>query len=61
MSVRELNRSQMLQLKQDYLCHVRNAGRGTSYMELVKADDLVGDETVIDYYDGFDFSEADFF
>lgn len=57
MSVRELNRSQLVQLKQDYLCKTQER---VFWSELAEADDLVSDEVIFSEYAGFCFSEDDF-
>lgn len=57
MSVRELNRSQLVQLKQDYLCKTQER---VFWSELAEADDLVSDEVIFNEYAGFCFSEDDF-
>ena len=57
MDVHELNREQMIQLKQAILCE-RDAG--TSYGELAAADELVTDEEVFMQYGGTNFVEDDF-
>lgn len=57
MTVKELNRDQMIQLKQDYLCEIRG---DVSYGELADADEIVSDEQMFDYYGGIDFVEDDF-
>lgn len=57
MTVKELNRDQMIQLKQDYLCETRG---DVSYGELADADEIVSDEQMFDYYGGIDFVEDDF-
>lgn len=61
MTVKELNREQLIQLKQNFLDeeNYRN-GEGTSYGELAAADELVSDETIFNEYSGYVFSEDDF-
>lgn len=59
MNVRELNREQLLQLKQRYLCETQD--ECVSYGELAAADELVTDEQVFKMFDGYDFVEEDFF
>jgi len=59
MNVRELNREQLLQLKQRYLCETQD--ETVSYGELAAADELVTDEQVFKMFDGYVFTEEDFF
>lgn len=59
MNVRELNREQLLQLKQRYLCDTQD--ETVSYGELAAADELVTDEQVFKMFDGYVFTEEDFF
>lgn len=57
MTVKELNRDQIVQLKQDYLVEIRG---DVSYGELADADELVTDAQVFDRYSGVDFVPDDF-
>lgn len=57
MTVKELNRDQLVQLKQDYL--TKN-DENVSYGELADANDLVDDETIFDEYGNTIFSSDDF-
>lgn len=57
MTVKELNRDQMAQLKRDYLIEIRG---DVSYGELADADELVTDAQVFDRYSGVDFVPDDF-
>lgn len=57
MTVHELNRDQMLQLKQDYLC---NTQESVSWGELADADSLVSDTTIMEEYGGINFVPDDF-
>lgn len=57
MDVHELNREQLIQLKQAILCE---RDTGTSYGELAAADELVTDEDVFTRYAGVNFVEDDF-
>lgn len=61
MTVRELNREQLIELKGRYIDD-RNAekGEGTSYQEYAEADYLVSDEEIFTAYDGTEFVEDDF-
>lgn len=70
MSVYELNREQLVELKQAYMTELVNEGTyaeimGTdndepSYGELLAADMLISDEFIQNYYGGYTFSEDDF-
>jgi len=57
MTVKELNRDQMVQLKQDYLVEIRG---DVSYGELADADSIGTDAQMFDYYGGVDFVPDDF-
>jgi len=59
MSVKELNREQLTELKQNYYCNV--LGNNASYGELADIDNLVSDNEVYEYYNGTMFVEEDFF
>ena len=58
MTVKELNRAQLLQLKANY--YEEHHSEGVSYGELADIDNLVSDEEVVEAYDGVDFVEDDF-
>ena len=58
MSVYELSKNQLIELKQHYLCEVQE---NVSYGELCDADDIVSDEEIFSEYRNFEFSEDDFF
>lgn len=58
MSVEELNRDQLIKLKQAYLCELYDH---VYWYQLAYADELVSDEEVITAYSVFTFSEEDFF
>ena len=62
MTVRELSREQMLQLKQEMIDDelYESEGRGASYGELADADGLVSDDAVYGRYAGTEFSDDDF-
>lgn len=62
MKVTELNREQLIQLKQDYLCEVadKRNGETPSYYELANADETVTDAEIFDYYAVTDFVPEDF-
>lgn len=57
MKVRELNREQLVELKQGILFSLPES---PSYGELADADNLVDDETVFDLYDDTEFVPEDF-
>lgn len=59
MTVRELNKEQLAQLKQDYF--VQRHGENISYEELANIDNLVSDNEVFDYYGDVYFTKEDFF
>ena len=58
MNVEELNRDQLIELKQRYLDEIYY---GISNEELARIDSIVSDEVVFNYYEGITFSEDDFF
>ena len=63
MKVTELNREQILELKQRYLtdwCDTLPVPRTPSMQELADADSLVDDETIFDFYAGTEFVPEDF-
>lgn len=57
MSYDELNRDQILALKQNYLVRTKD---NVSYNELVEADNLVSDEELEQEYKNVNFVEEDF-
>lgn len=57
MTVHELTREQLIELKQHMLCEQGSP----SYGELADADELVSDESAFAEFDATDFSEDDFF
>ena len=57
MTVRELNRDQLIELKQRYLNETKE---GVSYYDLANADNIVSDSTVLRYFGGYSFSPDDF-
>ena len=59
MSVKELNREQLTELKQNYYCNVLE--NNASYGELADIDNLVSDNEIYEYYNGTMFVEEDFF
>lgn len=58
MDVKELNRDQIIQLKQAMLCEREE---NVSYGELAAADELITDEEVFTRHAGVAFVEDDFF
>ena len=57
MSYKELNRYQILALKQNYLVRTQDS---VSYNELAEADNLVSDEELEQEYKNVNFVEEDF-
>lgn len=57
MSYDELNRDQILALKQNYLVRTQD---NVSYNELAKADNLISDEELEQEYKNVNFVEEDF-
>lgn len=57
MSYNELNRDQILVLKQNYLVRTKD---NVSYNELAEADNLVSDEELEQEYKNVNFVEEDF-
>lgn len=57
MSYKELNRDQILALKQNYLVRTQD---NVSYNELAEADNLVSDEELEREYKNVNFVEEDF-
>lgn len=61
MTVQELNRAQLVQVKQHYLTMKGDeAGQGVSYGELAEADLLITDAEIFDAYSNTEFTEGDF-
>lgn len=60
MTVYDLNREQLNELKQSYSVQLEDCGDGNSYYELIKAEDIP-DEIIFNHYDGIIFSDDDFF
>lgn len=61
MTVKQLTRDMLIELKEHYLAQKRDEhGGGISYEELANADELVSDEEVFEKYAGTDFSVDDF-
>lgn len=66
MNVTELNRDQLIELKQSYLDVLNESDEheevvGVSYNELANADEIVPDDVIFNYYADIIFSEDDFF
>ena len=61
MSVFELTREQIVELKQTHLMFHDDEEHDVSYGELFAADELVSDITVFDEFGGYDFGADDFF
>ena len=57
MSVYELSKNQLIELKQNYLCEVQ---KNVSYGELCDADNIISDEEIFQTYSYTDFSSEDF-
>lgn len=57
MSVRELNRTQLRQLKESYYTEIHDS---VSQGELSMIEDLVSDDEVFSFYDGTEFVTDDF-
>lgn len=65
MNVTELNRDQLIELKQSYLDVLNESGEheevvGVSYDELANADEIVPDDVIFDNYSGVVFCDDDF-
>ena len=58
MSINELTREQMIELKQNYYCEQHD---DASYGELADIDLLVSDDEIIEVYGDTEFSPDDFF
>lgn len=62
MTVQELDRDQLIELKQMYLTEIgEEEGDGTSWGEYADADDIISDKEIFERYDGYTFSNDDFF
>ena len=60
MTVRELSRDQLNELKQVYAAQLAETGEEISYGELVEATEIP-DDVIFNYYDGILFTDDDFF
>lgn len=58
MTVRDLDRNQLIELKQNILC---DQEENASYGGLADVDELISDEEVFEEYDGVIFTPDDFF
>ncbi len=62
MYISELNRNQLIELKQSYLIqHNEEVDEETSFDELARADSIISDEIIYEAYSGINFTEDDFF
>ena len=52
MSVYELSKNQLIELKQNYLCEVQ---KNVSYGELCDADNIISDEEIFNEYGNVEF------
>ena len=60
MTVRELSRDQLNELKQAYAARLAETGEEISYGELVEAIEIP-DDVIFNHYDGILFTDDDFF
>lgn len=61
MTVKELNRDQLIELKQDYLEKwAQETCERLSWEDLANADDEIPDEWVYEYYADYEFTNDDF-
>jgi hypothetical protein len=62
MTVRELDRGQLIELKSMYLTEKNSeVGEETSWGEIAAVDDVISDKEIYDRYDGYTFNNDDFF
>lgn len=73
MTVYELNRKQLVELKQNYMFRLADEGifgevvfdnegcEEPSYDDMANVDSLIPDEIIFEHYDGIEFTEDDFF
>jgi hypothetical protein len=62
MTVQELDREQLIELKSMYLTEKNSeVGEETSWAEIAAIDDVISDKEIYDRYDGYTFSNDDFF
>lgn len=62
MTIRELNRDQLTEVKQNLLCEIldEQESRCPSYGEFAEVDEIISDDEVFAAYEGTEFSEGDF-
>ena len=60
MTVRELSRDQLNELKQAYAARLAETGEEISYGELVETTEIP-DDVIFNHYDGILFTDDDFF
>lgn len=61
MTVRELNRDQLNELKEAFVTmEAENNEESVGYGDLIEAHDRISDEEVFEYFDGTIFSNDDF-
>lgn len=61
MTVHELSRDQLVELKQNFISLWIDGPEPVSYDVLMEADELIPDETIFEAYEGTIFTENDFF
>ncbi len=71
MDVHDLSRDQLIELKQNYMVELADNGEfaevmgvdydNPSYRDMADADKLISDEDIFRHYDGYTFTEDDFF
>jgi hypothetical protein len=62
MTVQELDRDQLIELKQMYLTEKNlEVGECDSWEEVAAVDDLITDKEIFERYDGYTFNDDDFF
>lgn len=62
MTVQELDRDQLIELKQAYITEKNDeVGEGTSWGELADTDELISDKEIYAAYECYDFVNDDFF
>lgn len=62
MTVYELSREQIIELKQAYITEKNNEiNAGTSYDELANCDELISDKEIFLHYECYSFDKDDFF
>ena len=63
MTVKQLNRDMLVELKERYLMEKldEKENRTPSWGELADADEIVSDDTIYKEYEGYDFCVDDFF